>query len=78
MATKTIDILEKQPQLAELLRLTAAGDEVIIAEGNKPLARLVQIDHGQKKRVAGLNAGSISTGEDFDDPLPDEFWIGAS
>ena len=27
-------------------------------------------------RVGGLNPGSITTTEDFDEPLPDEFWLG--
>ena len=78
MATKTIDILKSQPQLIELLQLTAAGDEVIIVEGSKPLARLVHIGSGQMKRVAGLNRGAISTSEDFDEPLPDGFWAGTA
>jgi antitoxin (DNA-binding transcriptional repressor) of toxin-antitoxin stability system len=73
MATRTVDILKSQPQLAELLQLTAAGHDVIIVEGNKPLARLVHIESAQRKRVAGLNGGAISTSEDFDDPIPDEF-----
>jgi antitoxin (DNA-binding transcriptional repressor) of toxin-antitoxin stability system len=77
MATRTVDILKSQPQLAELLQLTAAGDEVIIVEGSKPLARLVRLDSAGKKRVAGLNPGAILTSEDFDEPLPDEFWTGA-
>jgi antitoxin (DNA-binding transcriptional repressor) of toxin-antitoxin stability system len=76
MATRTVDILKSQPQLAELLQLTAAGNDVIIVEGSKPLARLVHIGSGQKKRVAGLNPGAISTSDDFDEPLPDEFWTG--
>jgi hypothetical protein len=34
------------------------------------------VAHSKKKRVAGLNRGTISTNEDFDEPLPDEFWLG--
>ena len=30
----------------------------------------------KKKRIAGLNRGMISMSEDFDAPLPDEFWLG--
>jgi antitoxin component of MazEF toxin-antitoxin module len=30
----------------------------------------------QKKRIAGLNRGMISMGEDFDAPLSDKFWLG--
>lgn len=29
-----------------------------------------------KKRVAGLGEGTIWISDDFDDPLPDEFWLG--
>jgi hypothetical protein len=28
------------------------------------------------KRVAGLGKGTIIIGDDFDDPLPDAFWLG--
>ena len=28
------------------------------------------------KRVAGLNRGKIRMSDDFDAPLPDEFWLG--
>jgi hypothetical protein len=33
-------------------------------------------DNGQP-RVLGLHAGMISIADDFDDQLPDEFWLGA-
>ena len=29
-----------------------------------------------QRRVADLNKGEIWTSDDFDDPLPDEFWVG--
>ncbi len=29
-----------------------------------------------KPRVLGLHLGSMWTSDDFDDPLPDEFWLG--
>jgi len=30
-----------------------------------------------KPRVPGLHPGAIWTSEDFDEPLPDEFWAGS-
>ncbi len=30
----------------------------------------------KKQRIAGLNRGSIKLSDDFDEPLPDEFWLG--
>lgn len=33
-------------------------------------------DTSAKPRILGLHPGAIWTSEDFDDPLPDEFWLG--
>ena len=32
----------------------------------------------KKKRVLGLHPGSMRMNDDFDAPLPDEFWLGKS
>lgn len=75
MTTTTIDIVKTPTQLADLLSLALQGTEVIIARGDKSLARLVPISQ-PKSRIGNLNPGSILTTDDFDDPLPDEFWMG--
>ncbi|MBI1280878.1 MAG: DUF2281 domain-containing protein [Anaerolineaceae bacterium] len=31
-----------------------------------------------KPRILGLHPGAIWTSDDFDDPLPDEFWLGVA
>lgn len=31
-----------------------------------------------QKRVLGLNQGKIRISDDFNNPLPDEFWLGES
>lgn len=72
MLAKTIDVRSERPDLENLLSLIAEGAEVILTDGDTPLARLVPIG----KRVAGLHAGAIWTSEDFDEPLPEEFWTG--
>ena len=74
--TRTVNIDEAKNQLQDLLALASEGNEVIITDKGKPLARLVPILSSKKKRIAGLNRGSIWTSEDFDEPLPDEFWNG--
>jgi antitoxin (DNA-binding transcriptional repressor) of toxin-antitoxin stability system len=75
MTTQTVTLRDAQTRLAELLTLALAGNEIIIAEDDKPLARLVPIA-GSKPRVAGLDRGKIWMSDDFDAPLPDEFWTG--
>jgi prevent-host-death family protein len=84
MSTLTISVDDAQNQLRDLLARARRGDEVLIAEGDKPIARLVSVETiapeivaPQQKRIAGLNRGAITwVSEDFDDPLPDEFWLG--
>jgi prevent-host-death family protein len=75
--TQTVSVDEAQRKLQELLADALAGNEVIITDHGTPVARLVPVVVSTKKRrVAGLNRGTISTSEDFDESLPDEFWLG--
>jgi antitoxin (DNA-binding transcriptional repressor) of toxin-antitoxin stability system len=74
MAT-TIDIRELPDRFRELLSEAEAGGEVIVTEEGKPRAMLVALP-ASGHRVAGLHAGAIQVAPDFDEPLPDEFWVG--
>lgn len=76
MPTKTINVLEAQMSLQELLSLVLEGTEIVLTEGSTPLARLVPIALPTTPRIAGLHPGAIWTSNDFDEPLPDEFWTG--
>ena len=74
--TQTVSVDEAQDKLPDLLAQALAGNEVIITEHGTPVARLVPVvTHAKRKRVAGLNRGTIWTSEDFDQPLTDEFWL---
>jgi len=74
MGIKTVEISEAQGQLAELVEQAAAGTEVVLTEGDTPRARLVAVAAGSPRRVPGLHPGSMEVSDDFDAPLPDEFW----
>lgn len=75
--TATISIDEAQDRLPDLVAQAHAGNEVVITDQGKPVARLIPVVvRSRKKRIAGLNRGSISVREDFDEPLPDDFWLG--
>ena len=71
-----IEASEAQRQFLTLLDLAKAGEEIIISEGDAPIARLTGIarSNGDSKRIAGLHRGAISTTDDFDAPLPKDFW----
>ena len=84
MKVTTVDISTTQPLLTDLLALTAQGEEVLIADHGKPLARLAPVvsdesavgDAALKPRILGLHEGQGWMSDDFDAPLPDEFWGG--
>ncbi|HEX4945106.1 MAG TPA: toxin-antitoxin (TA) system antitoxin [Blastocatellia bacterium] len=73
--TTTVEVEEAKTKLGNLLALALGGNEVIIAEGGQPVVRLVPIAPKKKKRIAGLNRGQIKMYDDFDEPLPPEFWL---
>ena len=73
---KVVDIGEAKNQLPELVLFVQKGDAVIISDHNKPLAKIVPVNVSPRSRIPGLNRGKIWTSEDFDDPIPDEFWTG--
>ena len=71
MNTKTIALKDVQASLDTLFALVREGSEVIIMDGDKPLARVSPVEAG--KRVPDLHPGAWIS-DDFDEPLPDEFW----
>ncbi len=82
MATLSVDVSEAQIRLMELLAKAAEGIEVILTQHEQPLARIEAIaspaatDEPLPPRIADLHPGFFQPSEDFDDPLPDEFWLG--
>lgn len=76
MIATMIDIQDAQTRLLELLSLVKAGNEVIITQAQTPVMRLVPVNNNVQQRVAGLHAGMGWISDDFDAPLPDEFWVG--
>ncbi len=76
MMTKTIDIHTAHISLDDVLSLIRQGTEVIMTDANTQLARIVPSFPLRKERIAGLHPGAIWTSDDFDEPLPDEFWTG--
>ena len=76
MTTKTIDVHEAQTRLPELVSSVATGAEIILTKDNTPVARLVPLAVTATKRIAGLHTGSIWVSPDFNEPLPDSFWMG--
>lgn len=49
---------------------------ITITESDSSSVQLTPSALPKKQRIPGLNRGTIKLSEDFDDPLPDEFWLG--
>lgn len=63
----------------KLLKLIEENVEVVLYKEDLPVARVSPVVGTvpvASTRVPGLHAGTTWVSEDFDDPLPDEFWLG--
>jgi len=67
-----VTIHEAKTHLSRLLSRVYAGEEVVIAKGRTPIAKLVPWKDPVASRVAGLDRGLIEVPEDFDAPLSPE------
>jgi antitoxin (DNA-binding transcriptional repressor) of toxin-antitoxin stability system len=74
MVTKRIDI--HSIDLPTLIAEMADDTEILLVDADKPVARLVPVAERPAQRIAGLHPGSMRMSDDFDDPLPDSFWLG--
>ncbi len=78
METKLVDINNGNTPLKKLIELVSSGVEVVLTEGQAPVARLVPFMRGMGPRTPGLHLGKIWVSNDFDAPLSDAFWLGDS
>lgn len=73
---------EAKTQLSKLIAAALAGEEVVIARGEKPVVRLTPVDPPPKKpRVPGRLKGQVEWDDRFFDPLPEEelaLWEGGA
>ena len=76
MIRETVDVRDLATRLSELLSVVAGGREVMLVQDEKPVARLLPPDEVAAERVPGLHRGEVWMSDDFDAPLPDDFWGG--
>ena len=75
MTSQSIDITQVSSKWPELLATVNAGGEVILTDHDVPQARLTPLNQ-PPKRQPGLHLGDFKMAPDFDEELPDEFWLG--
>jgi len=67
-----VTIHKAKSTLSRLIKKASAGEEIIIARGDKPVARLVSVGEIKGKRQPGSLKGKLHVGPEFFAPLPPE------
>lgn len=67
-----VNVHEAKTHLSRLLARVAAGEEIVIARSNRPVAKLVPIGRPPAARVAGTDRDVLWYADDADEPLPDD------
>jgi prevent-host-death family protein len=65
-----VTIHKAKTNLSQLIKKVSAGEEVIIARGDKLVARLVPIGELKAQRQPGSLKGKLRVGKEFFEPLP--------
>ncbi|MYK58864.1 MAG: type II toxin-antitoxin system Phd/YefM family antitoxin [Rhodospirillaceae bacterium] len=69
----TVTVHAAKTHLSKLIKRVEAGEEIVIARGDRPVVRLVpyaaKVD---KSKGFGSMKGLIDVGPEFFEPLPDE------
>lgn len=66
-----VSVHEAKTHLSRLLRRVAEGEEIVIANAGRPVARLVPVESARPSRRLGLDRDRVRIAEDFDAPLPE-------
>lgn len=76
---RTVTIEEAQARLPELLEAATQGEELLITGDGSTYHVVVTPVPATPRvgpRMPGLGKGTLWMSDDFDDPLPDAFWLG--
>jgi antitoxin (DNA-binding transcriptional repressor) of toxin-antitoxin stability system len=73
MSTITLEEIQRNPK--GLLERVRSGETLLLTENDQALAEIKPLIHKAKvPRPYGLSKGEFVVPDDFDDPLPDEFY----
>jgi prevent-host-death family protein len=71
---RIVNVHAAKTHFSRLLDAAAAGEDIVIAKGGKPVAKLVPLtaSDGPGRRRLGALAGRAVIPPDFDAPLPED------
>ena len=66
-----LDITKVKADISELLDLAIGGEEIVITQDNKPVAKISPIAPVLRPLKRGSAKGKVQMSDDFDEPLED-------
>jgi antitoxin (DNA-binding transcriptional repressor) of toxin-antitoxin stability system len=69
---KIVTIHAAKTNLSQLLAEVEAGEEIILARGKTPIAKLTRYAAPERERKPGSMKGLLTIGPEFFEPLPEE------
>ncbi len=69
---ETVTIHVAKTTLSQLLARVEAGEEIVLARGKAPVAKLVPFQAPPNRRRFGALRGAVSVGPAFFEPLPEQ------
>ncbi len=69
---KIVTIHAAKTQLSQLLARVEAGEEIVLARGKTPIAKLSRYAAPDARRKSGSMKGQIDVGPEFFEPLPED------
>lgn len=69
---KTVTIHTARTTLSQLVARVEAGEEIVLARGKQPVAKLVPFQPPSVKRKFGALRGVVSVGPEFFEPLSEQ------
>jgi len=68
---ETINIHDAKTHLSRLVERVERGEELVIARGGRPVARLVPLETRTQPRRLGIWKDQMWISPDFDEPIPE-------
>lgn len=69
---KMISLQDAESHLRTLIGRAENGEEIVISEDGRPIARIVPVVSAQADRVPGIAKGDFALTDAFFEPLPED------
>lgn len=69
---ETVTIHTAKTTLSQLIARVEAGEEIVLARGKEPVAKLVPFHPTPRRRHFGALRGIVTVGPEFFEPLPED------